>query len=200
MSTSSSGPVKRGMRDYILTLDGVNEQHIDTDGDFFHIQTVTVGGANVLLRFDDGPQITRQQGEGNRVYYSRVSINASAACQITIQLGYGYATDSRASIAVGAITTPITPALHNPAVADVVLAAGVTTVILAGDANRLGCLIGLDSAQANAVRIADGAAAAGAGLKVEPGTTVPFFSQDAVSGFNPGGAGITVTITKFMKT
>jgi hypothetical protein len=188
------------MRDYVYNLDGVNEQHIDTDGDFFHIQQVSVGGANVLLRFDDGPVITRQQGEGNRVYYSRVSLNASAACQVTIQCGYGYATDSRASIAVGTITTPITPALHNPAVADVVLAAGVTTSILAGDANRLGCLIGLDSTQANAVRIADGAAAAGAGLKVEPGQTVPFFSQDAVSGFNPGGAGVTVTITKFMKT
>lgn len=200
MASTSSGPVKRGMRDYVLNLDGTNEQHIDTDGDFFHIQQVSVGGANVLLRFDDGPQITRQQGEGNRVYYSRVSITASAACQITVQLGYGYATDSRSSIAVGTISTPITPALHNPAVADVILAAGVTTAILAGDANRLGCLIGLDSTQPNAVRIADAAAAAGAGLKVEPGQTVPFFSQDAVSGFNPGGAGVTVTITKFMKT
>ena len=200
MATTSSGPVKRGMRDYVLNLDGVNEQNIDTDGDFFHIQSVSVGGANVLLRFDDGPQITRQQGEGNRVYYSRVSVTASAACQITLQLGYGYATDSRASIAVGTISTPITPALHNPAVGDVVLAPGVTTPILAGDANRLGVLLGLDSTQANAVRIADGAAAAAAGLKVEPGQTVAFFSQDALSGYNPGAAGVTVTLTKFMKT
>lgn len=200
MASTSSGPVKRGMRDYVLNLDGVNEQHIDTDGDFFHIQNVSVGGANILARFDDGPQITRQQGEGNRVYYSRVSFTASAACQLTVQLGYGYATDSRASIAVGSISTPITPALHNPAVADVVLAAGVATLILAGDANRLGCLIGLDSTQPNAVRIADGAAAAGAGLKVEPGQTVAIFSQDQLSGFNPGGAGVTVTLTKFMKT
>jgi len=197
---AANGAVKRGMRDYLLTLDGANEQHIDTDGDFFHIQTVSVGAANILLRFDDGPQITRQQGEGNRVYYSRVSINASAACALTIQLGYGYATDSRASIAVGSISTPITPALHNPAVPDVVLGAGVTTAILGADANRLGVLIGLDSTQPNAVRIADGAAAAGAGLKVEPGQTVPFFSQDALSGYNPGGAGVTVTVTKFMKT
>jgi hypothetical protein len=200
MASTSSGPIKRGMRDYTLNLDGVNEQHIDTDGDFFHIQSVSVGAASILLRFDDGPQITRQQGEGNRVYYSRVSLTASAACVLVIQLGYGYATDSRASIAVGTISTPITPALHNPAVPDVVLAAGVTTAILAADPNRLGCLVGLDSTQPNAVRIADAAAAAGAGLKVEPGQTVPFFSQDALSGFNPGGAGVTVTVTKFMKT
>jgi len=197
---AANGAVKRGMRDYLLTLDGVNEQDIVTDGDFFHIQSVSVGAANILLRFDDGPAITRQQGEGNRVYYSRVSVTASAACALTIQLGYGYATDSRASIAVGSISTPITPALHNPAVPDVVLGAGVTTAILGADANRLGVLIGLDSTQPNAVRIADGAAAAGAGLKVEPGQTVPFFSQDALSGYNPGGAGVTVTVTKFMKT
>ena len=197
---AANGAVKRGMRDYLLTLDGVNEQDIVTDGDFFHIQSVSVGAANILLRFDDGPAITRQQGEGNRVYYSRVSVTASAACALTIQLGYGYATDSRAFIAVGSISTPITPALHNPAVPDVVLGAGVTTAILGADANRLGVLIGLDSTQPNAVRIADGAAAAGAGLKVEPGQTVPFFSQDALSGYNPGGAGVTVTVTKFMKT
>jgi len=200
MATSSSGPIKRGMRDYVLNLDGVNEQHIDTDGDFFHLQAVNVGGANVLLRFDDGPQITRQQGEGNRVYYSRVSITASAACQITVQLGYGYATDSRASIAVGTITTPITPALHNPAVPDVVCASGVTTALLAGDANRLGAVIGVASTAANGVRIADGAAGAAAGILVEPGQTLPLFSQDAISAYNPGAGAITVTITKFMKT
>jgi len=199
MASTSSGPVKRGMRDYTLVLDGINEQHIDTDGDFFHVQQVSVGGVSVSVRFDDGPAVVRQQGEGNRVYYSRASVSASAACTVTLQLGYGYATDGRASVNA-VITAPISPALHNPAVGDVVLAPGVTTVILAADANRLGCLIGLDSTQANAVRIADGAAGAAAGLKVEPGQTVPLFSQDAVSGFNPGAGPITVTVTKFMKT
>jgi len=188
------------MRDYTLNLDGVNEQHIDTDGDFFHIQSVSVGAANILLRFDDGPQITRQQGEGNRVYYSRVSITASAACALVVQLGYGYATDSRSSIAVGTITTPITPALHNPAVPDVACAPGVTTQILAGDANRLGAIIGVASTAANGVRIADGAAAAGAGVLVEPGQSLPLFSQDVIAAYNPGAGAITVTVTKFMKT
>jgi hypothetical protein len=199
MATTSSGPVKRGMRDYVLNLDGTNEQHIDTDGDFFHVQTVSVGGTNVLLRFDDGPAITRQQGEGNRVYYSRVSLNASAACQVTVQLGYGYATDSRATVSA-TITTPISPALHNPAVADVVCGAGAQTLLLAADPNRLGCLVGLDSGQTSPIRVGDGTTAAAQGLKMEQGSTTPFFSQDALYAWNPGGAAVTVTITKFMKT
>lgn len=199
MATTSSGPVKRGMRDYVLNLDGVNEQSIDTDGDFFHVQKVTVGGTDILLRFDDGAQITRQQGTGNRIYYSRVTVSASAATAVTLQLGYGYATDGRASVNA-TISTPITPALHNPAVADVVCGAGAQTQLLAADANRLGCLVGLDSAQTSPIRIGDGTVAAAQGLKVEAGTTTPFFSQDALYAWNPGGAPVTVTITKFMKT
>ena len=201
MASTSSGPVKRGMRDYVLNLDGVNEQHIDTDGDFFHIQTVSVGAANILVRFDDGPQITRQQGEGNRVYYSRVSITASAACALTIQLGYGYATDSRSSIAVGSISTPITPALHNPAVAQVVAVHNSQTPVIAGDANRLGVLIGSPSTNTKSVYIGDGAAANGVGFLLEPGCSVPIFSQDALTAFNPDAAvDVTLTLMKFMKT
>jgi len=199
MATTSSGPVKRGMRDYVLNLDGTNEQHIDTDGDFFHVQTVSVGGANVFLRFDDGPAITRQQGEGNRVYYSRVSLNASAACQVTVQLGYGYATDSRASVSA-TITTPITPALHNPAVADVPCPTLVTTQLLAADGNRLGCVVGIASTAANGLRIGDATTGAAAGVLVEPGQTLPIFSQDALYAYNPGAGTITPSITKFMKT
>jgi len=199
MATTSSGPIKRGMRDYILNLDGVNEQNIDTDGDYFHVQSVSVGGTNVLLRFDDGPQITRQQGEGNRIYYSRVSVSASAACQVTVQLGFGYATDSRATVNA-TITTPITPALHNPAVADVPCPTLVTTMLLAADPNRLGCVVGIASTAANGLRIGDATAGAAAGILVEPGQTLPVFSQDALHAYNPGAGTITPTLTKFMKT
>ena len=199
MATSSPGPVKRGMRDYVLNLDGVNEQAIDTDGDFFHVQSVSVGGTNILLRFDDGPAITRQQGQGNRVYYSRVAVNASAACQVTIQCGYGYATDSRSSVSA-TITTPISPALHNPPIGDVAVGAGAAAVLSAADPNKLGILVGVPSTQPNGVRVADGTVGAAAGILVEPGQTVPIFSQDAQSAFNSGAAPVTVTLTKFMKT
>jgi len=199
MAVQSPGPVKRGMRDYTLNLDGVNEQSVDVDGDFFHVQSVSVGGVNVFLRFDDGPAVIRQQGQGNRVYYSRVTLTASAAAQVVVQLGYGYATDSRASVNA-TITTPITPALHNPPIADVAVGAASAAVLSAADPNKLGILVGVSSTQPNGVRVADGTVGAAAGILVEPGQTLPIFSQDAQSAFNPGGAPVTVTITKFMKT
>lgn len=200
MATTSSGPVKRGMRDYTFNLDGVNEQHIDTDGDFFHVQNVSVGGVNVLLRFDDGPAILRQQGEGNRVYYSRISLSASAACQVTVQAGYGYATDSRATITAN-ITTPISPALHNPALAQVVALHAAQTAVIAADPNRLGVLIGSPSTNTKSVYIGDGATANGVGFLLEPGCSVPIFSQDALTAFNPDAlVDVTLTLIKFMKT
>jgi hypothetical protein len=197
--SNGGGAVKRGMRDYVLNLDGVNEQHIDTDGDFFHIQTVSVGGVNVLLRFDDGPQITRQQGEGNRVYYSRVSINASAACAITVQLGYGYATDARASVNAN-ITTTDAPALHHPSAAAVGLPnGGAATSIAAADANAIGYYIGLPSTAANGVWIGDNTVATGFGTFLEPGQILPWPSSAQIFGSNPGAAPVTVNVTKFSK-
>lgn len=99
---------KKGMRDISLTLDGINSQTINAQGDYFHIQSVSVTGASIYLRFDDGPQITRQQGQGNRVYYSKIEISASTACKVTVQVGYGYATDARSSIS-GTVTAEISP-------------------------------------------------------------------------------------------
>ncbi|MGH8209886.1 MAG: hypothetical protein ACREU6_09875, partial [Steroidobacteraceae bacterium] len=199
MATSSSGPVKRGMRDYVLNLDGVNEQSIVVDGDFFHVQNVAVAGTNVLLRFDDGPQITRGQGEGNRVYYSRVTVSASAATQATIQLGYGYATDGRATVNANVSTTD-SPALHNVPLASVALPnGGAATQIAAADANSLGVLIGLASTAANGVWIGDNTVAANLGLFIEPGQIVPWPSQAAVYGSNPGGAAVSMSVVKFSK-
>lgn len=189
----------KGMRDFTVVYDGTNPVTVTTDGDFFHVQNVTVGGTNVLLSFDEAPPISRQQGEGNRVYYSRVTISASAACSITLQLGYGYATDARANVSA-TITTPITPALHNPAVPDVTAVHAAQTLVLAADPNRLGVIVGVASTAHNGVRFGDGATGASAGILVEPGQSLPMFSQDALYVYNADAAvDVLVTLTKFMK-
>ena len=59
---------KKGMRDIKLTLDGVNAQTINAQGDYFMVQAVGTAGANIMLAFDDGPMVTRQLGDGNRVH------------------------------------------------------------------------------------------------------------------------------------
>lgn len=199
MANTSSGPVKRGMRDYVLNLDGANEQSIDVDGDFFHVQTVSTGGALISLRFDDGPAVQRTQGQGNRVYYSRVTVTASAATALTLQLGYGYATDSRASVNAN-ITTSDAPALHHPSLPAVALpSSGAATSIVAADANALGFLIGLPSTAANGVWIGDATVATNNGTFLEPGQIIPWPSSAQVFGSNPGAGPVTVNVSKFSK-
>jgi hypothetical protein len=187
---------QKGMQDYILVLDGVNEQSIAAQGDFFHVQSVSVAAASVKLRFDDGPQITRTQGQGNRVYYSRVSVTATAACTVTLQLGFGYATDARANISAN-VTAVLSPALNNPAGAAVVVGAGVQALLNAADANGLEVLVGIPSTAANGLWIGDATAAVNLGVFQEPGQVIGYPTQAALYAFNAGGGGITANVLRF---
>lgn len=191
---SSDSNRSKGMQDYTLNLDGVNEQSINVIGDFVHVQAVSVGGTAVYLRFDDGPRVSRFEGQGNRVYYSRVTVSAAAACQVTLQLGSGYATDARATF-TGSITVQDAPAATNPALADVACAAGAQTQLVGASGTRLGVYVGVSSTQANGVRVGDISTAAAQGVLIEPGQIVLFPSAAALYAYNSGGGAITVTLT-----
>jgi len=186
---------QKGMSDYTLTLDGVNSQSINAPGDFVHVQSVSVTGLAVQLAADDGKVITRFQGQGNRLIYSRLTVSATAPCVVTIQAGFGYATDSRASFD-GTITAPITPAVKNVPLADVAVANTSQSALEAATANRLELLVGVPSTAPNGVRIGDNTVAAGKGTLVEPGQVVGFASRDAVYAYNEGSAGaVNVNLT-----
>lgn len=189
-----SGTPKRGMRDYVIVSDGATEQSIDVDGDYFHVQAVGIAGNTVKLRFDDGPAVTRAQGQGNRVYYSRVTVLASAADTITLQLGYGYATDTRASFSAGSVTAPIEPAVHNVPLPAVTVGAGAQQLLAAADANRAELGISVDSTQPNGVFVGDNTVANDVGLFVEPGQVVFLSTLAAVYAWNNGGAGVKVRL------
>lgn len=188
---------QKGMSDYTIPYDGVNTLKLDVQGDFFHVQSVSVGGTSVFLRFDEGKLITRSQGEGNRVYYSRVEVSASAACNIVLQLGYGYATDARATVNA-TITAPISPASTNPAQPAVTINAGTQNLILAADGNSVGCIIALDSTQPNGIWVGDNTAAVNEGVFIEPGQTLPIPSKAAIYGFNAGAANVKVSVLKLV--
>lgn len=185
---------QKGMSDYTLTLDGVNAQSINAPGDFIHVQSVSVTGLAVSIAADDGRAIQRFQGQGNRLIYSRLTVSASAPCSVTIQAGYGYATDSRSSFD-GTITAPVTPAAKNVTLPDVAVPATTQELLEGATANRLELVVGVASTQANGVRIGDNTVAAGKGTLVEPGQIVTFASADAVYAFNEGGAGVSVNLT-----
>lgn len=186
----------KGMQDYTITSDGINEQSLTVEGDYFHVQSLGIAGNSVKLRFDDGPQVLRFQGQGNRRVYKRVSILASAADTVVLQLGYGYATDTRSTFTAGSITAPIQPALHNPALPAVNVGAGAQATLDAADANRLELGVGVDSAQPNGVFVGDATAANNVGLFVEPGQVIWIASVAAILAFNPGAASVKVTLMK----
>jgi hypothetical protein len=188
--------ISRGMDDYKLNLDGATEQVINVSGDFFHCLVVPIGP--ILLRFDDGKQISRNQAQGGRRIYSRVGVFAAAAQQVTLALGYGYATDSSATVNA-TITAPIAPALNNPPVASVTIGAGVQAALVAADANMLEIGIKNPSTSAGGIFVGDNTTAVDLGYFLEPGEGVWIGTQAGVWGFNPNGAGVKVSLLKTRK-
>lgn len=188
--------IKRGMDDYVVSLDGVTEQFINVTGDFFHCQLVPTNP--VLLRFDDGKQLTRRQGQGGRRYYSRVGVFSATAQQVTIALGFGYATDANANV-VATITAPIAPALNNPPVASVTVGAGLQAPLVAADANMLEIGIKNPSGSAGGVFVGDNTTAVDLGYFLEPGEGVWIGTQAGVWAFNPNGAGVKLSLLKTRK-
>ncbi len=184
---------QKGMSDYTLTLDGVNAQSINAPGDFVHVQSVSVGGTAVSIQPDDGKAIVRQEGQGNRLYYSRLTVSTPVACVVTLQAGYGYATDGRASVSA-TINAPVDPAVSNPAVAAVTVTAGNQVQLIGADGDTVGVLLGVDSTQPNGVWIGDNTAAADMGLFVEPGQTLPVPTSAALYAFNDGGSDVKVSV------
>lgn len=186
----------KGMQDYTIVSDGVTEQSLTVEGDYFHVQSLGIAGNSVKLRFDDGPALTRFQGQGNRRVYKRVTVVAVAADTVVLQLGYGYATDTRSTITAGSITAPIQPGLHNPALPAVTVGAGAQASLDAADASRLELGVGVDSTQPNGVFVGDNTAANNVGLLVEPGQVIFIASVAQIFAFNPGAAGVKVTLMK----
>lgn len=193
----NAASINRGMDDYTLNLDGVNEQVINAAGDYFHCLVVPLGP--VLLRFDEGKQIQRFTAQGGRRVYSKVGVSAAAAQQVTLALGYGTANDSRATVNVGTITAPIAPALNNPPVASVTIAAGLQAPLVAADPNMLEIGIKNPSTSAGGIFVGDNTTAVDLGYFLEPGEGVWIGTQAGVWGFNPNGAAVKVSLLKTRK-
>lgn len=192
----NSQSISRGMDDYVLTLDGATEQFINVAGDFYHCQTVPTNP--LLIRFDDGKQVTRRQGQGGRRVYSRVGIQSATPQTVTVQLGYGTATDANANV-VATVTAPISPALNNPPVASVSCLAGAQTQLVAADANMIEVGVKNPSAGAGGIFIGDITAANNLGYFLEPGEGVFFGTQAALYAWNPNGAPVLISLIKLRK-
>lgn len=189
---------KKGMRDIKLTLDGVNSQVINAQGDYFMVQAVGTAGANILLSFDDGPFVTRQLGDGNRIQYSKITVTADQATTLTLQVGFGYAVKTSGAVNAN-VSASIAPAAHNPALPQVSIGAGLQAKILAANVNGLGASFKIPSMAANGLWLGDVNAANGVGYYLEPGEGITVYTDAAVYAYNAGAGAVDITIMSLTK-
>jgi len=188
---------QKGMDDYRFALSAGVPQSRDVPGDFFHVQDAT---DDIQIQFDEGKQITRSRGQGGRVYYSRVTVTSATSQAVVLQLGYGYATDSRATVNA-TITAPVQPASFNVPLPDVEVGNGAQELLAAAETTQLEVLVSVPSDQPNGVRIGDNTTADGLGYLIEPGQGVSVATKEALYAFNPAGSGsVVVTLLSLRST
>ena len=178
-------------------------RRIDVPGNFLWAITASSLSAAVTIRFNDqtGEGLTFQRGmmiEGPA--FGEVYAEWSAQAGESITLAYG----------VGGL--PFGMRVENPliafqqvqidvpntfdSIADVSLAAGATTAIIASNALREGVWIGNLYGAATQVRIGDSGAGAANGVEILPGQREFFRTTAALYGYNPHAAAQSVSVVE----
>lgn len=188
--------MKNGLKDYPFVLGAGAEVDLNVQGDYF--QVISASG-DIGLRFDEAAMITRAQGMGGSAEYSRVSVYSPIAQTVVVSLGYGIATDSRASLSA-TVNTTVEPATQNIPLAEVSVGAGSTVLLAAANADQKELRVGVKSTEANGVYIGDvtvGAAIQGG--YIEEGCVDYVATEAALYGYNPGAAAISVNVLSLRK-
>lgn len=126
------------MRDYKFSLLAGVPMSLRVGGNYFG---VVKASGDILIRFDDGVQITRQEGTGGSADYSKVEVESPINQVVTLALGEGVMHDGRGTLSGVTVTTAISYANSSPASADVVIPALTQVQVLAPNANRKSALI-----------------------------------------------------------
>lgn len=122
--------------------------------------------------------------------FTSVLITSQTAQNITFAVGLGRLLYD---VATGTVST--TKASGLTTTADVVMAAGALTAILAANAGRRRAFITNLAAGAATLRIGDSVTTnAGGGIPVAPGETITLETTAAISGWNPGGVAQNVAV------
>lgn len=179
------------MRDYKFTLAAGQERSLNVQGNWFHVLQAT---GTVKIRFDDGVQIDRGEGQGGSRSYQKVSVYSSIAQTVVLSLGVGMETDSRATVNA-TINTTIEPTDTLTPRAEVSIGAGATVLLAAANANRKELRLGIKSTEANGVYIGNvGVGAVTPGGYIEEGSIEYVGTEAAVYGYNPGAAAVVVNV------
>ncbi len=180
----------RGLKEFSFTVGAGGEAGVEVEGDWCQVHECDASG--VVISFDDVPSGRWFQGQGRRVHYTRVRIASITAQTVKLLLGFGHATDGRATANVN-VTTAIEPGNVSDDGGDVPLPDGVVTELLPADADRLYALIKNPSTNSATIRVGSAAVTVASGVPVEPGETLPYASVGAIHAVQDSGVEITVS-------
>ena len=179
------------LRDFTLTFAGGDQQIIKAKGNFFRILETTTP---ITISVDGGVFVEREQGQAQFGDFETLIIKSAAAQSIVLTAGIGQLVDNRTAVSV-AVTTDLDPGtvINNPA--EVSVAAGATSLILAANANRHRAVV--QSAFANdpaiIARVGGATVNATSGLELTAGAGLPpWATTAAIYCHNPGAAAIVL--------
>lgn len=181
-------------RIYTVTIAAGDSVPIHASGAYVVALSAT---GSFALAFDGGPFTPFLAGLKVQLAHSetfktvRIKDTSGNPNTIMLGLGFGDLTDARLNLS-GAIT--IAGSQNIATVADVALAAGVATQIVAANVARRAVVVKNLAGNLQTMRIGDAVAGAARGLELAPGETISIDSGAAVYGYNPGGAAESVSV------
>lgn len=176
-------------RDSYLTFSGAGEQEIQYTGR--HIRVRAAPSGPVFLSLDGVPgEFERAAGEQLNVQdrpFQRIRVRSAVAQTVHLVLADTPQDDNRVAVALSVAAT-IEPGAVLDDGGDVVCAAASTTLLLAGNPDRLYALVKNPSANSITVRVGTSGVGAANGTPLEPGETLPLATTAAVYAHNPDPA------------
>lgn len=188
----------RHLRDYPLHFLGNDEWRQGIDGDFVRIVDAT---ADVYLSFDGGPWVKRAKGQAQQGFYSQLAVKSLVAQSVLIVAGFGDMDDNRAAVTVN-VATALDPGNSIINGADVVVGAGLTVQVCAGNAARKDIILrGASTNPANIFpRIGGLGVGAASGVELGSGEGLPpWETTAAIYCHNPGAVAIKIQYVENQK-
>lgn len=184
-------------RDYNFILRAGVAQQLKVAGDYY--QVITANGA-IVLQFDQGVTISRQQSMGGPANYVD-SVTVTSPIDQTVVLSLGTTNgmvpyDSRGDFSADTINVSQRIANTITPLPDVSVPAGAAASLVGADATAVDVIIALPSTESGPVRIGDSTVDGTHGFLLEPGSTLVVSGTPAIYAYNPNALAIKLTLTK----
>lgn len=175
------------IRTYTFSLTANVESEHNITG---NVYAVIENTGEFSITFNDSNRFEKQSsGMGAKFdsEFGRVRLLSTTNQNVTVVLGFGSFEDARASVNA-TVNTTIAPSDTIDDPADISVGVSATQIVSANP-NRKEVLINVPSSASQAIRVGGSAVARGAGLVVEPGSTISLALEAAVYGITNSTTG-----------